>query len=184
MWTWTAIDADTKLVPSWLVGSRDAGAAYTFMQDVASRLKHRVQLTTDAHRPYLSAVEDAFGSEIDYATLQKIYGTDPENETRYSPAKCLGCDVKIVSGNPNPKDINTSYAERQNLTMRMHMRRFTRLTNAFSKKAENHAHAVAIHFMWYNFVKIHQTLRMTPAMAAGVTNRLREAEDIIALLPN
>jgi IS1 family transposase len=178
--TWTAIDADSKLVLSWLVGSRDAGSAYEFMQDVASRLKHRVQLTTDAHRPYLSAVEDAFGADIDYAVLQK---TDPENEKRYSPATCIGCEVKNISGEPNPKHISTSYVERQNLTMRMHMRRFTRLTNAFSKKVANHAHAVALHFMHYNFVRVHQTLRVTPAMAAGVTDRLWEIADIVALLP-
>jgi IS1 family transposase len=182
IWTWTAIDADSKLVLSWLVGSRDAGAAYTFMQDIASRLKHRVQLTTDAHRPYLSAVEDAFGSEIDYATLQKIYGSDPKNETRYSPAKCLGCEVKNISGDPDPKHINTSYVERQNLTMRMHMRRFTRLTNAFSKKVENHAHSVALHFMYYNFGKVHQTLRVTPAMEAGVSDHVWSVEEIVGLL--
>jgi len=182
VWTWTAIDADSKLVLSWLVGSRDAGAAYTFMQDVVSRLKHRVQLTTDAHKPYLSAVEDAFGADIDYAVLQKLYGADPEGEKRYSPATCIGLKCEIVTGNPHPKHISTSYVERQNLTMRMHMRRFTRLTNAFSKKAQMHAHAVAIHFMWYNFAKIHQTLRVTPAMAAGVTDRLWDAEDIIGVL--
>lgn len=182
IWTWTAIDADSKLVLSWLVGSRDAGAAYEFMQDVASRLSHRVQLTTDGHRPYLEAVEAAFGTDIDYATLQKIYGNEPNPEKRYSPAVCLGCKVETVSGDPNLKHISTSYVERQNLTMRMHMRRFTRLTNAFSKKAENHAHAIALHFMYYNFVKIHQTLRVTPAMAAGVTNRVWDIEDVIALL--
>jgi IS1 family transposase len=182
VWTWTAIDADSKLVLSWLVGSRDAGAAYNFMQDVASRLKHRVQLTTDAHRPYLSAVEDAFGADIDYATLQKIYGTDPENETRYSPAKCLGCEVKNITGDPDPKHINTSYVERQNLTMRMHMRRFTRLTNAFSKKVENHVHSIALHFMYYNFAKIHQTLRVTPAMEAGVSDHVWSIEEIVGLV--
>lgn len=184
VWTWTAIDADSKLAVSWLVGSRDAEAGHRFMLDVASRLKHRVQLTTDGHAPYLTAVEEAFGSEIDFATLTKLYGADPQAEKRYSPAVCLGCEVKTVQGDPNPKHISTSYVERQNLTMRMHMRRFTRLTNAFSKKAEMHAYAVAIHFMWYNFVKIHQTLRMTPAMAAGVTDRLWEAEDVIRLLPD
>ena len=184
VWTWTAIDADSKLCISWFVGSRDAGSAYEFMQDVASRLKQRVQLTTDAHKPYLSAVEDAFGADIDYAVLQKIYGTDPENETRYSPAKCLGCDIKTISGEPDPKHISTSYVERQNLTMRMHMRRFTRLTNAFSKKIEMHEHAVALHFMHYNFVRVHQTLRVSPAMAAGVTSKLWEIADIVALLPN
>ena len=183
VWTWTAIDADTKLVLSWYVGARDGASAYEFMQDVASRLKHRVQLTTDAHKPYLSAVEGAFGSEIDYAVLQKIYGTDPENETRYSPAKCLGCDIKTVSGEPNLKHISTSYVERQNLTMRMHMRRFTRLTNAFSKKLTMHEHSVALHFMHYNFVRVHQTLRVTPAIAAGVTSKLWEIADVVALLP-
>ncbi len=182
VWTFTAIDADSKLIVSWLVGSRDLLAATTFMQDVASRVKNRVQLTTDAHRPYMSAVDDAFGPDIDYAILQKLYGKDQE-ETRYSPAKCIGIDLRIVSGNPDPKHISTSYVERQNLTMRMHMRRFTRLTNAFSKKAEMHAHAVAIHFMWYNFAKIHTTLRITPAMAAGVTDRVWDAEDIVQLLP-
>ena len=182
VWTWTAIDADSKLVPSWLIGTRDAGSAYTFMMDLASRLRSRVQLTTDGLTAYLSAVEDAFGAEIDYAMLVKIYGSDPEAEKRYSPAKCLGCDVKTVTGQPNPKHISTSYVERQNLTMRMSMRRFTRLTNAFSKKVEMHAHSVALHFMHYNFVKIHSTLRTTPAQAAGVTERLWEIEDLVALL--
>jgi IS1 family transposase len=184
VWTWTAIDADSKLVLSWHVGSRDAGSAYTFMQDVASRLKHRVQLTTDAHKPYLSAVEDAFGADIDFAVLQKLYGSDPENEKRYSPAQCIGLKVEEVTGNPDPKHISTSYVERQNLTMRMHMRRFTRLTNAFSKKVEMHAHAVALHFMHYNFVRIHKTLRVTPAMAAGVTGKLWEVADLVRLLPD
>jgi len=183
IWTWTAICADTKLVMSWLVGTRDAGAAYAFMNDVAARLRYRVQLTTDAHKPYLSAVEDAFGADIDYATLQKIYGTDPEGEKRYSPAKCLGCEVETITGIPNPRHINTSYVERQNLTMRMHMRRFTRLTNAFSKKVENHAHNVALHFMYYNFAKVHQTLRVTPAMEAGVADHVWTVEEIVALLP-
>ena len=182
VWTWTAIDADSKLVPSWRIGTRDLGTAYDFMHDLAERLSHRVQLTTDGHRPYLEAVESAFGMEIDYARLVKIYGSDPEAEKRYSPAKCLGCDVKTVSGSPNPKHISTSYVERQNLTMRMSMRRFTRLTNAFSKKVEMHAHSVALHFMYYNFVKIHQTLRTTPAQAAGVTDRLWEIEDLVGLL--
>jgi IS1 family transposase len=181
-WTWTAIDADSKLVISWLVGSRDAGAAYTFMTDVASRLRNRVQLTTDGHAPYLSAVEDAFGSDIDYAMLQKIYGADPGSETRYSPAVCLGCKVEEITGQPNPKHISTSYVERQNLTMRMHMRRFTRLTNAFSKKFEMLAHNVALHFMYYNFGKIHQTLRVTPAMEAGVADHVWSIEEIVGLL--
>jgi IS1 family transposase len=182
IWTWTAICADTKLAVSWLVGTRDAGAAHSFMQDVASRLRYRIQLTTDGHRPYLNAVEDAFGADIDYAVLQKIYGAEPGNETRYSPAVCLGCEIKEITGNPDPKHISTSYVERQNLTMRMHMRRFTRLTNAFSKKVENHAHNVALHFMYYNFGKIHQTLRVTPAMEAGVSNHVWSIEEIVGLL--
>lgn len=152
------------------------------MHDLAERLRHRVQLTTDGHNPYLGAVESAFGMDIDYAMLIKIYGADPEAEKRYSPAKCTGCDVKMVTGEPNQKHISTSYVERQNLTMRMSMRRFTRLTNAFSKKLEIHAHSVALHFMHYNFVKIHSTLRTTPAQAAGVTDRLWEVEDLVALL--
>ena len=152
------------------------------MHDLADRLSNRVQLTTDGHRPYLEAVESAFGEDIDYARLVKIYGSDPETDKRYSPAKCLGCDVKTVTGNPNPKHVSTSYVERQNLTMRMSMRRFTRLTNAFSKKVEMHAHSVALHFMYYNFVKIHQSLRMTPAQAAGVTGRLWEVADLVELL--
>jgi IS1 family transposase len=182
VWTWTAIDADTKLVPSWLVASRDAGSAYTFMQDLASRLSSRVQLTTDGNRCYLDAVEDAFGVNVDYAMLQKIYGVDPTNETRYSPAICIGCKVDVVSGSPEPSDINTSYVERQNLTMRMHMRRFSRLTNGFSKKVENHVHSVALHFMHYNFAKIHQTLRVTPAMEAGVCDHVWSVEEIAALI--
>ena len=182
VWTWVALDADSKLVPSWLIGTRDLGTAYTFMHDLAERLSNRVQLTTDGHRPYLEAVESAFGEDIDFAQLVKVYGSDPEAETRYSPAKCLGCNVKPISGSPNPKHISTSYVERQNLMMRMSMRRFTRLTNAFSKKVEMHAHSVALHFIYYNFVKIHQSLRMTPAMAAGVTDRLWEIDDLVGLL--
>jgi IS1 family transposase len=182
VWTWTAIDADTKLVPSWLVGSRDAGAAYTFMMDVAGRLRGRVQLTTDAHKPYLSAVEDAFGMNIDYAVLQKLYGSEPEGDKRYSPAKCLGAKCEIVQGDPDPKHISTSYVERQNLTMRMSMRRFTRLTNAFSKKVENHIAAVAVYFMYYSFGRVHQTLRVTPAMEAGVANHVWSIEEIVGLL--
>jgi IS1 family transposase len=182
IWTWTAICADTKLAVSWLVSTRDAGAAHDFMSDVASRLRYRVQLTTDAHRPYLSAVEDAFGADIDYAVLQKIYGQEPNPEKRYSPAVCLGCKVETVTGQPDPKHISTSYVERQNLTMRMHMRRFTRLTNAFSKKVENHAHSVALHFMYYNFAKVHQTLRVTPAMEAGIADHVWSIEEIVALL--
>jgi IS1 family transposase len=182
MWTWTAIDADSKLIVSWLVGTRDAGAAYTFMQDVASRLRNRVQLTTDGHTPYLAAVEDAFGGDIDYAMLQKIYGSDPQNEKRYSPAVCLGAIAHTITGDPNPKHVSTSYIERQNLTMRMHMRRFTRLTNGFSKKVEMHGHSVALHFMYYNFCKIHQTLRVTPAMEAGISEHVWTIEELVALV--
>ena len=182
VWTWTAIDADTKLVPSWLVGTRDLDSAYTFMHDLADRMANRVQLTTDGHRAYLEAVESAFNLNVDYAMLRKIYGAPEDADTRYSPAQCIGCDTKVMSGNPNPRHISTSYVERQNLTMRMHMRRFTRLTNAFSKKLQMHAHAVAVHFMYYNFVKIHQSLRTTPAMAAGVTDRLWEIADLVELL--
>jgi IS1 family transposase len=182
VWTWTCIDADTKLIPSWLVGSRDAGTAYEFMSDVASRMKNRVQLTTDGHKPYLAAVDGVFGADIDYATLTKIYGNDPEGEKRYSPAKCLGTKCDVVSGDPDAKHISTSYVERQNLTMRMSMRRFTRLTNAFSKKVENHAAAVALYFMFYNFARVHQTLRVTPAMEAGVADHVWSIEEIVALL--
>ena len=182
-WTWTAIDADTKLVISYLVGGRDAGYASEFMDDVASRLARRVQLTTHGHGPYLRAVEGAFGIDVDYAMLVKIYGASPESaKGRYSPAECIGAEKKPVVGRPALDHVSTSYVERQNLTMRMHMRRFTRLTNAFSKKVENHAHAVALHFTYYNFVRIHQTLRMTPAMAAGVADKLWEISDIVALI--
>jgi IS1 family transposase len=182
VWTWTAIDADSKLIVSWLVGSRDGAAAYDFMQDVASRLRGRVQLTTDAHKPYLSAVEDAFGVDIDYAILQKIYGSEPSGEKRYSPAVCLGAIPTPIIGDPNPKHISTSYVERQNLSMRMSMRRFTRLTNGFSKKLENHCAAVALYFVYYNFCRVHQTLRVTPAMEAGLTDHVWAVEEIVALL--
>jgi IS1 family transposase len=182
VWTWTALDADTKLIASWLVGSRDAGSAYEFIQDVASRLRGRVQLTTDGHRPYLEAVEAAFGMDIDFAVLVKLYGAEAGSETRYSPAVCIGCKTSTVTGDPDPKHISTSYVERHNLTMRMSMRRFTRLTNAFSKKVENHAAAIALYFMWYNFGRIHQTLRVTPAMEAGVTDHVWSVEEIVTLL--
>ena len=180
-WTWTALDADTKLCVSYLVGGRDAGWAKEFVGDCASRIKNRVQITTDGHRAYLEAVEDAFGADIDYAQLQKIYGAVAENETRYSPARCIGCDLKVVSGNPDPNHVSTSYVERHNLTMRMSMRRFTRLTNAFSKKIQNHAAMVAIHAVHYNYARIHKTLRITPSMAAGLSNHVWSLEEIIMM---
>ncbi|PBB35417.1 helix-turn-helix domain-containing protein [Mesorhizobium sp. WSM3868] len=178
-WTWTAIDADTKLVMSWLVGGRDSEYAMAFIDDLSRRLSNRVQLTSDGHRAYLEAVEGAFGGDVDYAMLVKIYGTSPDStKGRFSPAECTG----VRKENPDAKHVSTSFAERQNLTMRMHMRRFTRLTNGFSKKVEAHANAVALHFMYYNFVRIHKTLRVTPAMATGVTDRLWEIADIVALI--
>jgi IS1 family transposase len=181
VYTWVAIDADSKLVPSWLVGRRDGVSAMEFIKDLASRLSNRVQLTTDGHRPYLNAIEEAFGSEIDYAMLIKIYGGSQE-EVRYSPAECLGTEKKWISGNPVKELVSTSYVERQNLTMRMSMRRFTRLTNAHSKKIENHVHAISLHYMYYNFAKIHSSLRCSPAMAAGVSQTLWSIEDIVKLL--
>ncbi len=181
-WTWTAIDADTKLCVSYLVGGRDAGWATEFMQDCANRISNRVQITTDGHRAYLEAVESAFGADIDYAQLQKIYGAPIEDHKRYSPATCIGCDIKVVSGNPDPKHVSTSFVERQNLSMRMSIRRFTRLTNAFSKKVENHAAAVALWFMYYNFCRIHQTLRVIPAMEAGLCDHVWSIEELVALL--
>ena len=185
-WTWTAIDSESKLIMSYMVGGRDSENAMAFMDDVRSRLSNRVQLTTDGHRPYLEAVEEAFGGETDYAMLVKQYGT-PEGagksrERKCSPADCTGSKKIKISGEPEKKLVSTSHVERQNLTMWMHMRRFTRLTNAFSKKVENHAHAVALHFMLYNFVRVHQTLRVTPAMEAGLVDRLWTIEDIVALI--
>lgn len=182
VWTWTAIDADTKLVPAWHVGGRSAEDAAQFISDLASRLAHRVQLTSDGHKPYLQVVEDAFGSEIDYAVLIKLYGSDPEAEKRYSPAKCTGTEVAVVQGKPDPEHISTSYVERQNLTMRMGMRRFTRLTNAFSKKVENHIAAISLHFMYYNFCRVHKTLRVTPAMETGVSDHAWGIDELIDLL--
>jgi IS1 family transposase len=180
-WTWTALDADTKLCVSYLVGGRDLGWATEFMHDCAIRIRNRVQITTDGHRAYMEAVESAFGADIDYAQLQKIYGAPAENHTRYSPATCIGCDMKVVSGNPDPKHVSTSFVERQNLSMRMSIRRFTRLTNAFSKKVENHAAAVALWFMYYNFCRVHQTLRVTPAMEAGISNHVWSVEELVGL---
>ena len=184
VWTWIGIDADTKLVVSYLVGGRDAGWAMEFMEDCASRIRGRVQVTTDAHKPYLKAVEGAFGIEVDYAQLHKIYGApSDEEQRRYSPAQCIGCEMKTVLGFPDPEHVSTSFVERQNLTLRMSSRRFTRLTNGFSKKAENHAHAVALHYMQYNYCRVHQTLRVTPAMEAGLTDHVWSTDELIALLP-
>jgi len=180
VWTWTAIDADSKFVVSWNVGNRDAETAKEFMQDVANRLANRVQLTTDGLAKYLKAVDNAFGNDIDFAQLIKAYGKSQE-EVRYSPVECIGIEKKVVKGSPDQSKISTSYVERQNLTMRMGMRRFTRLTNAFSKKIENHCHAIALHFMYYNFVRIHKTLRVTPAMEVGITNKLWTIEDLVKL---
>ena len=181
IWTWTAIDADTKLVPSWLIGDRSYETAKLFIDDLASRLKNRVQLTTDGHKAYVEAVEDSFGPDIDYAMLIKIYGSALEEEKRYSPAKIIDTERKKIMGNPDPNYISTSYAERQNLTMRMSMRRFTRLTNGFSKKIENLKAALALHFAYYNFMRIHQTLRVTPAMEAGITEHIWGWEELIQL---
>jgi len=182
VWTWTALDADTKLIVSWRVGDRDAGVARDFMCDLAERLANRVQLTTDGHRVYLQAVESAFGSEIDYAMLVKVYGQERDKEATYSPAKVTSCHSVCITGDPEPEHISTSYVERSNLTMRMSMRRFARLTNAFSKKVENHIAALSLYFMFYNFCRVHQTLRVTPAMEAGVSDHVWEAEEIVALL--
>ncbi|QNI32895.1 IS1 family transposase [Alloacidobacterium dinghuense] len=183
-WTWTGIDADTKLCVSYLVGLRDKGCTFEFIQDCADRIVGRPQITTDALKAYPDAIEAAFGSEVDYAQLHKIYGApDKEEARRYSPSAIIGTDMKTVCGNPDPKHVSTSFVERQNLTMRMHMRRFTRLTNGFSKKQENHAHAVALHFMYYNFCKVHKTLRVTPAMQAGLTDHIWTLEELCALIP-
>ena len=180
-WTFAAIEAQSKLVISWLVGRRDAGCATEFLQDVASRLANRVQLTTDGHKMYVNAVVDAFADDIDYAQLVKVFGNDPEGQKRYSPAQCLGTKKEALIGSPDPTHISTSYIERQNLTMRMNMRRFTGLTNAFSKKIENHMHSVALFYMYCNFVRIHQTLRVTPTMEAGICQRAWSIYDIVSL---
>jgi IS1 family transposase len=182
IWTWVGLDADTKLVASFYVGARDSEAAMMFMDDLAPRLASRVQLTSDGHKPYLEAIEGAFGGDIDYAMLVKVYGAAPEGQRRYSPAICTGARKHRIEGNPDPKHVSTSYVERSNLSIRMGNRRMTRLTNAFSKKAENHAHMMAIYFMHYNFVRIHQTLKITPTMAAGVTSKLWEMSDMVKVL--
>jgi IS1 family transposase len=181
-WTWTGLDADTKLCVSYLVGGRSANWAMEFMLDCAARIKGRVQVTTDGHKAYLEAVETAFGIDCDYAMLQKIYGASAENDTRYSPAVCIGCDMKVISGDPDPKHVSTSFVERHNLTMRMSMRRFTRLTNAFSKKVQNHAAMVAIYAVHYNFARIHKTLRITPSMAANLSDHVWSLEEIVMMV--
>jgi IS1 family transposase len=186
-WTWTAIEAQSKLLISYLVGGRDSEYAMMLMDDLRQRLANRVQLTTDGRKAYLSAVEEAFGADIDYAMLVKLYGagaatTDDAAGRRYSPAECVGARKEAITGKPDPKHISTSYTERANLTMRMAMRRFTRLTNAFSKKLENHGHMVALYALWYNFARIHKTLRTSPAMAAGIENRLWSMEDVVRLV--
>ncbi|HEY5046854.1 MAG TPA: hypothetical protein VII49_02400, partial [Rhizomicrobium sp.] len=182
IWTWVGLDADTKLVASYYVGGRDSEAAMMFIDDLAPRLASRVQITTDGHKPYLQAIEGAFGCDVDYAVLVKVYGAAPEGQRRYSPAVCTGAFGHRIEGRPDARHVSTSFVERQNLNIRMGNRRMTRLTNAFSKKAENHAHMMAIYFMHYNFVRIHQTLRVTPAMAAGVTSKLWEMSDMLAVL--
>lgn len=186
VYTWTAMCADTKIVPSFLVGRRDASFADIFMKDLVIRLKNKVQLTTDRHRAYLNAVEDAFGGDIDYAMLIKVYGNNPStaDQRRYSPAECTGSEKLRISGNPDVNEVSTSYVERQNLTMRMSMRRFTRLTNGFSKKIENRECAVALHFMYYNFARIHKTLRVTPAMEAGISDHVWTLEEVTKLTEN
>jgi len=183
VWTFTAIDADTKLIPSYMVGPRDAGTATEFMQDLAGRLANRVQITSDGLKVYVGAVLDAFGGDVDYAMLQKIYAPAPGGETRYSPAQCIGSQKHAISGNPESARVSTSYVERANLSMRMGLRRYTRLTNAHSKKLENHCAALAIFFMHYNFARIHSTIRCSPAMAAGVTPHLWSIAEIVNLLP-
>lgn len=182
VWTWTAIDSDSKLMVSWMVGDRDADCAGRFMKDLSERLDGRCQLTTDGHSVYERAVQDAFGWQVDYAMLVKIYGEPRESEARYSPCECIGTKIVRISGRPETKHISTSHVERQNLTMRMGMRRFTRLTNGFSKKLANHRAAVAIHFMHYNFCRVHKTLRVTPAMQAGLSDHVWELSELVALL--
>jgi IS1 family transposase len=184
VYTWTAIDAETKLVPCWHVGTRGAESAHHFITDLSERLAHRVQLTTDGHKAYLEAVSDAFNGHIDFAQLVKLYGDTPAREAsrKYSPSSYTGSRVDVVTGYPDAEHVSTSYVERQNLTMRMHMRRFTRLTNAFSKKVENHMHAVSLHFMFYNFARVHKTLRVTPAMEAGIADHVWTIEEICNLV--
>jgi IS1 family transposase len=181
VWLWVCVDADTKLVPSWRLGQRDLATAKDFVEDIAKRVKGRVQITTDQLRTYLNVVEDAFGGQADFAQLHKIYRASGDPDTRYSPAKCIGCEMKEVSGRPDPKHVSTSFVERQNWSVRTSMRRYTRLSNGFSRKLENHAAATALNYFAYNFIKLHRTLRTSPAMAAGVTDRLWSVEDLVAL---
>lgn len=185
VWTWTAIDGDSKMILAYEVGDRSDATAIEFMDDLRARLANRVQLTTDGHKAYLEAVEGAFGADVDYAQLIKLYGAptgSKGHERKYSPAECTGIKKRKEEGNPDPKHVSTSYVERQNLTMRMGMRRFTRLTNAFSKKLENHLHMLSLYFVHYNFVRVHKSLRMTPAMAAGVSDTLYDMEWIVGLI--
>jgi IS1 family transposase len=182
IWTWTAIDADSKLIASWMVGDRSGDTARVFVCDLAKRVANRVQITTDGHRAYVEAVEAGFGAAVDYAMLVKIYGQTAEGQRRYSPPQIIGTETECCTGNPDPKHISTSFAERSNLSIRMGLRRFTRLTNAFSKKVENHVYALSIYFMHYNFCRIHQTLRTSPAQAAGVTSKLWELTDIVRMV--
>lgn len=184
VWTWVAIDADTKLIPSWCIGDRTGATAIEFLDDLRSRMANRIQLTSDGHKVYLEAVEGTFGGDVDYAQIVKLYGKTDEKTTekRYSSGDCIGARKMPIEGDPDYNSISTSHVERQNLTMRMSMRRFTRLTNAFSKKVQNHAHAIALHFMHYNFCRLHQTLKVTPAMAAGITDKLWEMVDIVKLI--
>ncbi|HZU31995.1 MAG TPA: IS1 family transposase [Candidatus Angelobacter sp.] len=182
VWTWTALDADSKLIISYLCGGRDASWGMSFMEDLASRVSTRIQITTDGHRVYADAVEGTFGMDVDYAMLIKLYGSPAVGDTRYSPGEVIGIETKVLSGNPDSRHISTSYVERQNLTMRMSMRRFTRLTNGFSKKLENHEHMLAIYFMYYNFCRVHQTLRVTPAMEAGLTDHVWTVAELVNLM--
>jgi IS1 family transposase len=182
VYVWLALDADTKLIPCWHVGPRDADAAYTFIHDLAPRLNHRVQIVTDGLRAYIEAIGDAFGADVDFAQLVKLYGRNPgTNEARYSPAPCIGTRKKVVTGYVARDDVSTSHVERANLSMRMHNRRFTRLTNAFSKKLDNHMHAISLHFMFYNFCRVHQTLRVTPAMQAGLTDHIWAMKEVVEM---
>lgn len=182
VWTWTALDSDSKMILSYLVGGRDSEYAMAFMDDLRGRLATRVQLTTDGHKAYLNAVEEAFGDDVDYGMLVKLYGEGPRTDARYSPAECIGARKDRITGNPDRKHVSTSHVERSNLSMRMHMRRFTRLTNAHSKKFENHCHMIALYTVWYNFARINSAVKVSPAMAAGVSNRLWDMIDIVKLV--